>query len=164
MQADYDLFCCLPQDEERALQSQRIMTQVRTPSLTRRFREISIEGLRPTQGNDGATIIIIFFIKIVTGSPSWNEVCFRLKTIASKWYNFGISLGIPYHKLESFRQNNSRQPLFEVIAYWHDGNVNGPMQPVTWDSIVTALRLTDARGLADEIEADYCRREPGQCK
>ena len=38
------------------------------------------------------------------------------------------------------------------------------MGPVTWEPIVAALKLTDAKGLAEEIEAEKCRREPGLYK
>ena len=64
-------------------------------------------------------------------------------------------MGVPRYKLEGYKRNDN--PLSDVIGYWCDGNVG----PVTWESIVAALKLTDAKGLADEIEAEYCMREPG---
>ena len=91
----------------------------------------------------------------IAGRPSWNEVCGRLKAIRSRWYNFGINLGVPKDVLDGYKGNDNS--LSDVIGYWHDGNVG----PVTWDSIVVALKLTEAKRLAKEIEAEYCRMKPG---
>ena len=86
------------------------------------------------------------------GAPSWNDVCLELSTIRSKWYNFGLHLGVPYHKLKDFEKKED--PLSEVIAYWHKRNTR---KPVTWGSVVATLRRTEESALADKIEAKYCK-------
>ena len=84
---------------------------------------------------------------------SWNEVCKELKTIKSKWYDFGINLGVPRDKLCGFKDEIN--PLSEVLGYWCAGNISS--MPVTWVTIVAILRETEEPGLANKIENKYCQ-------
>ena len=56
----------------------------------------------------------------------------ELDEIRSRWYEFGLHLGVPYVKLEEFKENKG--PLSEVIAYWLRGNIRD--KPVNWRHIV----------------------------
>ncbi len=53
-----------------------------------------------------------------------------------KWFEIGIQLGIPRHKLKWFRKEDD--PLSAVIDYWLCGNVESV--PLTWRSVVEVLK------------------------
>ena len=64
------------------------------------------------------------------------EICNALATVKYKWFSIGIQLGIPPHKLKEFEKG--ADPLVETVDYFLKGNVEGV--PLSWDSIVTALK------------------------
>ena len=80
-----------------------------------------------------------------------------LSTAKHKWFEIGMQLGLPYHKLEEFKEK--RDPLAAVIDYWLLGNVEDV--PLTWRSIVDALKSgqVNESGLAKSIEERYCNKE-----
>ena len=80
-----------------------------------------------------------------------------LSTAKHKWFEIGMQLGLPYHKLEEFKEK--RDPLAAVIDYWLRLNVKDV--PVTWRSIVDALKSdqVDESGLAKSIEEKYHNKE-----
>ena len=84
-------------------------------------------------------------------APSWNRVCIELKTIRSKWHDFGLHLGVPRHKMKEFKKED--EPLHEVIDYWHSGNIQD--KPVTWQSIIDTLKCIEEPNLANKIKAKY---------
>ena len=65
-------------------------------------------------------------------------------------------MGIPRNKLLEFQ--GSPDPLAAVIDYWLRGNVT---EPISWDTIVTALRshYVSEAGLAEEINQKYCQQK-----
>ena len=71
-------------------------------------------------------------------------------------YKIGVQLGIPTHKLDEFKKEDDT--LLKTIDYWLRGNVKDVV-PVTWESIVEALRSNhvDEMGLAEEVCNQYCR-------
>ncbi len=71
-------------------------------------------------------------------------------------YKIGVQLGIPTHKLDEFKKEDDT--LLKMIDYWLRGNVKDVV-PVTWESIVEALRSNhvDEMGLAEEVCNQYCR-------
>ncbi len=78
-----------------------------------------------------------------------------LDVVSGKWYQIGIQLGIPKHKLDEF--NEKKEPIIEVLNYWLNKNVKGG-DPVSWETIVKALRSrhVDEPGLATIIQEKYC--------
>ena len=68
-----------------------------------------------------------------------------------------MNLGIPYFKLKEFEEE--KNPLFEIIKYWLNGNVRDV--PVTWRSIVAVLESNsvDEKGIARTIMTKYCQPE-----
>ncbi len=54
------------------------------------------------------------------------------------WFKIGVQLGIPHSKLLEFEE--MRDPLAAVIDYWLKGNVTESASPISWNSIVTALK------------------------
>ena len=79
----------------------------------------------------------------------------ELHDIRSKWYEFGLHLGVPDEKLEEFKEKDD--PLSEVIDYWLWGNIRDKL--VTWRHIVHTLRATEEATLADKIQTKYSDRD-----
>ena len=75
-----------------------------------------------------------------------------------KWWDIGLKLHVPYHKLKEFEKEGD--PFAAVINYWLNGNVKDI--PVTWRSVVMFLEASgvDEKGLAQTIMDKYCRPEP----
>ena len=72
-----------------------------------------------------------------------------------KWWDIGLKLGVPYHKLKEFEEEKNQ--LAALMNYWLNGNVKDV--PVTWRSIVAALEASsvDESGLAMTLECKYCQ-------
>ena len=88
------------------------------------------------------------------------EICNSLATVKYKWFSIGVQLGIPPHKLKEFEKDS----LVETVDYFLKGNVEGV--PLSWDSIVTALK-SDHVGepaLAKHLQNVYTKQghEPQQ--
>ena len=84
-------------------------------------------------------------------APTWNKVCEELTPIKPYWYEFGIALGVPQHKLAEFKA--SVYPLSEVIGYWDAGAIEPEM---TWKAVADVLRKIEKPKLAKHIEGKYC--------
>ena len=86
-----------------------------------------------------------------------STICEELATVKYKWWDIGLRLHVPYHKLKEFEKEEN--PLAAVVNYWLKGNVKDV--PVTWRSIVAALEAAsvDERGLARTIREKYCPSE-----
>ena len=81
-------------------------------------------------------------------------ICSELGVVSYKWYQIGVQLGIPHHKLMEFRKGED--PLAAAIDYWLNGNVEGVS--ISWSSIVTALKSSHVgeSGLANRIKKKHC--------
>ena len=81
------------------------------------------------------------------------KVCDDLGTVKHKWKCIGVQLGIPHHKIKEFETEH--EPFMASIDYWLRGNVEDV--PVTWQSIVAALKstLVGEPGLAKRISKKY---------
>ena len=82
----------------------------------------------------------------------------ELVTVKYKWWDIGLKLRVPYHKLKEFE--GERNPFVEVMNYWLNRNIKDV--PVTWRSIVTVLESSSVneRDLAKAIMKKYCEPEP----
>ena len=87
-------------------------------------------------------------------SPTLRTLCNELSSIKYKTFEFGIQLGISYHKLMQFKLQDNF--LGAVINDWLCGNVPG--MPISWTSIVEALESESvgAKGLAKVLRDKYC--------
>ena len=76
-----------------------------------------------------------------------------------KWWDIGMKLHVPYHKLKEFKKEPESRAFAAVINYWLNGNVKDV--PVTWRSLVAVLKssIVDERGLAKTIMEKYCPSE-----
>ena len=76
-----------------------------------------------------------------------------------KWFEIGIQLGVPHHKLMEFRKEEDS--LSAAIDYCLRGNVEGA--PLSWASVVKALQSSHVgeTGLAKRIKNKYCQNEGG---
>ena len=86
-------------------------------------------------------------------------ICNLLGSVKSKWFEIGIQLGIPRHKLVEFRKEDD--PLSAAIDYWLKGNVLDSVVPISWASIVAALKSehVDETAVADRINSEYCQHK-----
>lgn len=76
----------------------------------------------------------------------------------SKYYLFGIQLGVPPTKIKEFEKNcqsDIARCFCDVLSYWIDGNLINT--PVEWETIFEALKskLVDERGLANKLRQKY---------
>ena len=87
-------------------------------------------------------------------------ICNELGRIKHKYFEIGIQLGIPRNKLLEF----TKDPLSAAMDYWLRGNAMDTPVPISWTSIVTALKSphVDEGGLADAISKKYCQEENQQ--
>ncbi len=87
------------------------------------------------------------------------SICNALASIKIKWYELGIQLGIPRNKLLEFKKEDD--PLSAVVDYWLRGNVTESVDPISWKSIVAALKseYVGEPGLAEQISKKYCQEE-----
>ena len=92
----------------------------------------------------------------ITHSPDLRTVCNELDDVKHKAYETGIQLGIPCRKMLVFQQEG--KVLSAAVDYWMCGNVESV--PITWNSIVEALKSNQVResGYAKAIEQKYCRK------
>lgn len=72
-----------------------------------------------------------------------------------KWFLIGIQLGIPRNTLKQFE--NEADPFSAAVDYWLKGNVKDSGVPISWKSIVTALksRYVGEPALAEELNKKY---------
>ena len=84
-------------------------------------------------------------------------ICGELERASYKWFKIGIQLGIPWETLKQFEKEHD--PLSAVINYWLNRNVTESDVPISWHSIVSALKTVREAGLAEQIKAKYCQQE-----
>ena len=82
----------------------------------------------------------------------------ELGDVAHRWFKIGVQLGISRGKLKEFKEIED-DPFSAVINYWLNDNVEDTEVPVSWMSIVAALKSSyvGETGLANRISSKYCR-------
>ena len=87
-------------------------------------------------------------------------VCNELGTVKFKWFKIGVQLDIPQYVLKQFEKDED-DPLSAAVDYWLKGNVTDSDLPISWKSIVDALKseYVGERGLAESIRKKYCLQE-----
>ena len=85
-------------------------------------------------------------------------ICMELGDVAHRWFKIGVQLGISRGKLKEFKEIED-DPFSAVIDYWLNDNVEDAEVPVSWKSIVAALKSSyiGETGLANRISSKYCR-------
>ena len=80
----------------------------------------------------------------------------ELGEVAHKWFKIGVQLGISRGKLKEFEKEVD--PLSAVIDHWLNDNVEDTEVPVSWKSVVAALKSSYVveTGLANRISSKYC--------
>ena len=91
--------------------------------------------------------------------PTLRDVCDELGEMRHKWFEIGIQLSIPRNTLKQFK--NEDDPLSAAVDYWLKGNVVDSAVPVSWKSIITALKSKHVGepALAEEIKKKYCQQD-----
>lgn len=92
---------------------------------------------------------------IFTTDLALKIVCSELGTVSHKWIQIGVQLGIPHHVLKKFEKEDD--PLSSTINEWMKGNARDSGIPVSWKSIVSALKdpTVEERGLAETLSIRY---------
>ena len=73
-------------------------------------------------------------------------------------------MGIPHHVLKKFEKEND--PLAAAVNYWLKGNAKESGVPLSWKSIVAALKddSVGEAGIANEISKKYCQPQDSEDK
>ena len=89
-----------------------------------------------------------------SGSLDLKTVCNELEVVKHKEYEIGIQLGVPNSKMLVFKKEGGL--LLAAVGYWLSGNI--PSVPITWESLVTALKSEQVgeSGCAETICKKYC--------
>ena len=99
---------------------------------------------------------ILLFSYMYT-APNLRVLRNELHPVYTNWFNIGLQLGIPYHKLECFKQmyQNPSELMCEMLARWFKTAID-PCP--SWEAVVAALRSpsVDAQHLAEQLESKYC--------
>ena len=100
---------------------------------------------------------ITYFPSFILGDLTLKTICSELGTVSHKWIKIGIQLGIPHHVLKQFE--DEKDPLSSAVNYWLKGNAMEPGVPISWKSIVAALKDSSVGegGLAEELSKKYCQ-------
>ena len=72
--------------------------------------------------------------------------------IAKDWKRFGLILGFSFHLLDTYEMNCRGQLVEccnEMMAHWLKGR--GTAEPITWNTLVEALRNAHMDQLADKL-------------
>ena len=97
---------------------------------------------------------VIWNIGLFLASLNLRTLCNELGGVKHKAYQISIQLGISHAKLMELKQDGNL--LVGALDFWLSGNV--PDVPVTWASIVVALKseFVNETGCASTIRAKYC--------
>ena len=76
-----------------------------------------------------------------------------------KWFEIGIQLGVPRNILKQFKSEDD--PLSASVDYWLKGNVVESAVPISYQSLVTALKSKHVGepALAEETSKKYCQQQ-----
>ena len=89
--------------------------------------------------------------------PNLRILLNELHSVYTSWYNIGLQLGMPYYKLDCFKQMyiNPSELMREMLVRWFKTAIDP--RP-TWEAVVAALRSpsVDEQCLADQLESKYC--------
>ena len=86
------------------------------------------------------------------------DVLKGLITIAARWLEVGVYLGLDHQILKEIESNyfHSESRFRTMIAVWLKGNG----VPVTWTSLISALEKIDERRLAETLRDKFTLPSP----
>ena len=86
-------------------------------------------------------------------------ICNELGSLKTKCFEIGIQLGIPHSKMLEFKKGD--EPLSAAVDYWLQGNVTESVVPISWKTIVEALKseYIGEPALAKRIGNKYCQQD-----
>lgn len=101
--------------------------------------------------------ILNFFV----ANLNLKTICNELATVALKYFNIGLFMNVPFHKLKEFEKDD--HPLPSVINYLVTNGISEDC-PLSWRCIVEALESNSVSepGLAREISKKYCKADAKQ--
>ena len=75
------------------------------------------------------------------------------KKVGNNWRSLLIQLGEDDTTVEGFRGDalGTKEACFKGLVHWWNGNAD---EPVTWETLLKALRDADMKGYADDLEKE----------
>ena len=76
------------------------------------------------------------------------------KKVGNSWRSLLTQLGEDSATIEGFRLDapgNTKEACFKGLVHWWNGNAD---EPVTWETLLKALRDADMKGYADDLEKE----------
>ena len=86
------------------------------------------------------------------GKPSQKELNRISRKIGGNWRSLLTELGLEQATIEGFLQSkfgDTSEACFKGLSHWLDGNAD---KPVTWDTLLKALRDSCMEGIAKDLE------------
>ena len=116
--------------------------------------------------------INIHLIIVLKNKPSQKDLDQISKKAGTNWRSLLTQLGEDSTTVEGFLlspSSNTIEACFKGLVHWLEGNAD---EPVTWETLLKALRDADMKGYADDLEKElkgYARVEwyscpPSPCK
>ena len=102
---------------------------------------------------------VVFYI----GDLQLRNLILQTKKVEHKWFELGVTLGVPIDKLERIHDKHYDSPikaLIRVYRYWLS-NKNGLMP--TWKKLVIALQKIDEYGLSNSVSKHMVSRGINCC-
>ena len=98
------------------------------------------------------------YVHCVPGDLQLRNLILQTKKAEHKWFELGVSLGVPIEKLERIHDKHSDSPikaLIRVYRYWLSDK-NGLMP--SWKKLVIALQKIDEYGLSTSVSKHMVSR------
>ena len=71
--------------------------------------------------------------------------------VSSKWYQFGLAIGINKETMDVYSSHPDEECLVEVVDYWLRNHTSKP----SWKEIAIALKKIELDDLAEDILKGY---------
>ena len=87
------------------------------------------------------------------------ETHFRLmEHLQFRWRSLAIALKFPFHSIEAIE--HSKNPIYQPLSEWLQGaNMKEDTRPLTWTTLIEALREAKIHEEADTLEKHFVLAE-----
>lgn len=103
---------------------------------------------------------IQFYLHLVSGALCIQVLSEELSTVTD-WYQLGMKLGVPDHKLDEIQRNHPTDGVSrwrdEVLSLWLRLTPNA-----SWKNVIRALQRMGEKALAESIRHRYIRGAPSR--
>ena len=93
---------------------------------------------------------IIIVLKMEPNEKDLNKIS---KKAGTNWRSLLTELGVKNATIEGFllSKGTPTEACFKGLVYWLEGNAD---KPVTWETLLKALREADMKGYAEDLEKE----------